>query len=168
VFWSSASEMPYPIPVRALLFEKSFGPADPLYRRPAVGCYASRLRDQLKHALDEAAAASGGRPATVSQTVDATETFARAAIRKLAGDEQFQAGVRAGRGVKWGALQHKLADFLPGTFGQDHQDRSDWVYQHGLVKRALDEILGENGWRSVTREGSQWVVATPGPHLPDR
>jgi len=161
VFWSSVSETPYPIPVRALLFEKSFGPADPLYHRPALGCYASGLRSLLKNTLDEAVAASGGQPATVSQTVDATETFARAAIRKLAQDEQFQAGVRASRGIKWGFVQHRLADYLPGTFGQDHQERSDWVYQRGLVKRALDEILGENGWRSATRDGSQWVIATP-------
>jgi uncharacterized protein len=168
VFWSSVSETPYPIPVRALLFEESYVPADPLYRRPAVDCYASRLKSQLKAALDEAAAGSGGEPVTLSQTVDATETFARAAIRKLAQDEQFLAGLRAGRAVKWGFVQHKLAGYLPGTLGQDHQERFDWVYQHGLVKRALDEIFGENGWRSWTRDGSQWVLATSqaGPQVP--
>ena len=156
VFWSSASDTPYPIPVRALLFEQSFGPADPLYQRPAADCYASRLRSRLKNDLDEAAATAGGGPA-----VDATETFASAAIRRLARDEQFQAAVRAGRGVRWGAVQHKLADCLPGTFGEDHQDRSDWVFQHGLVKRALNEILGEGGWNSASHDGSQWVTATP-------
>ena len=92
--------------------------------------------------------------------MDATETFKTAAIRKLARDEQFQAGVRADRGIKWGFVQHKLAGYLPGTFGQDEKERSDWVYRHGLVKRALSEILGENGWRSTTRDGSQWVIAT--------
>jgi hypothetical protein len=160
LFWSSASETPYPIPVRALLFEKSFQPADPLYDRPAVDCYAARLKHRLKNALDEAVAASGGQPVTVNQAVDATETFKTAAIRKLARDEQFQAGVRADRGIKWGFVQHILAGYLPGTFGQDEKERSDWVYRHGLVKRALSEILGENGWRSTTRDGSQWVIAT--------
>jgi len=61
------------------------------------------------------------------------------------------------------ALKHSsdvLVGYLPGTFGQDEQERSDWVYRHGLVKRALNEILGENGWRSATRDGSQWVIAT--------
>ena len=57
-------------------------------------------------------------------------------------------------------MQHKLASFLPGTFGLNERDRSDWVYQHGLVKRALDEIFGDHGWRSATRDGSQWVTAT--------
>jgi hypothetical protein len=160
VFWSSASQTPYPIPVRALLFEKSFEPADPLYDRPEVDCYASRLRRRLKDALDEAVAASGGPPVTVTQAVDATETFKTAAIRRLARDKQFQAGVRADRGIKWGFVQHKLASYLPGPFGRDDQERSDWVYRHGLVKRALNETLGENGWRSATRDGSQWVIAT--------
>ncbi len=92
--------------------------------------------------------------------MDAAETFARAAIRRLARDEQFQAAVRASRGVRWGFVQHKLAECLPGTFGQDHQERFDWVHQHGLVKRALNEMLGHDGWRSGTRDGSQWILAT--------
>ena len=167
VFWSSASETPYPIPVRALLFESSFQPVDPLYDRPAADCYASRLRRRLKNALDEAVAAPGGQLVTANQAVDATETFKIAAIRQLARDEQFQAGVRADRGIKWGFVQHKLASYLPGTFGQDEKERSDWVYRHGLVKRALGEILGENGWRSATRDGSQWVIATSQARSPD-
>jgi hypothetical protein len=28
------------------------------------------------------------------------------------------------------------------------------------VKRALNDILGENGWRSDTQAGSQWIFAT--------
>jgi hypothetical protein len=104
--------------------------------------------------------ASGGNPVTVNKTVDATETFKYAAIRQLARDGQFQAGVRSNRGIKWGFVQHKMADYLPETFGQAHEERSDWVYRHGLVKRALNEILGENGWTSGVRDGAQWVVAT--------
>ena len=96
VFWSSASQTPYPIPVRALLFEQSFQPADPLYDRPAVDCYASRLRRRLKNALDEAVAASGGQPVTANQAVDATETFKTAAIRQ-AGPRRAVPGWRPGR-----------------------------------------------------------------------
>jgi len=62
VFWSSVSDTPYPIPVRALLFEKSFEPLDPLYVRPAADCYASRLRSRLRSALDEAVAAQAASP----------------------------------------------------------------------------------------------------------
>lgn len=70
-------------------------------------------------------------------------------------------------GIKWGLVQHKLADYLPETFSPDHQERFEWVHQHRLVKRALNEILGDDGWRSGTRDGSQRIVATtaagPGP-----
>jgi uncharacterized protein len=160
VFWSSVSDTPYPIPTRALLFEKSFAPADPFYNRPGVDCYASRLKSQLASALDEAVVASGGNAVTVNKTVDTTETFKYAAIRQLAQDDQFQNSVRSDRGIKWGFVQHKLARYLPAIVGQDQEDRFDWVYQHGLVKHALNEILGEGGWRSDPRDGSQWITAT--------
>jgi hypothetical protein len=160
VFWSSVSETPYPIPIRALLFEKAFEPADPLYNRPGVHCYASSLKTKLDNALDKAVAASGGSPVTANKTVDATETFKFAVIRQLAQDNRFQAAVRSDRGIKWGYVQHLLADHLPETFGQEHEERSEWVYRQGLVKRALNDILGENGWRSDTQAGSQWIFAT--------
>jgi len=81
-------------------------------------------------------------------------------IRKLAQDPRFQDAARGDRGIKWGFVQHLLADNLPATFGQGHEERSEWVYRHGLVRQALDEILGGNGWRADTRAGSQWVFAT--------
>ena len=160
VFWSSVSDTPYPIPIRASLFEKSFALADPHYRRPKVECYASRLKSQLQTTLQEAVMASGGHAVTVGHTVDATETFKHAAFRQLAHDAGFQAAVRTDRGIKWGYVQHKLADYLPGTFGQEHEERFQWVYQRGLLKQALNEILGESGWRCEMRDGSQWVFAT--------
>jgi uncharacterized protein len=149
-----------PGPTRALLFEKTFTPADPHYSRPRADCYASGLKGELDNALSAAAAASGGTPVRVNKTVDATETFKFAAIRRLAEDSRFQAHVRSERGIKWGRIQHLLADHLPETFGQQHDDRSSWVFRQGLVKRALDEILGGGGWRSESRDGSQWIVAT--------
>jgi uncharacterized protein len=160
VFWSSASQTPYPIPTRALLFQQSFEPADPLYDRPAVDCYASGLKSQLDDALDEAVEASGGKPVTVNKAVDASETFKYAAISRLARDEGFQHGVRSERGIKWGFVQHKLARYLPEIVGRDETERFDWVYTHGLVQQALNEILGENGWRSGPRDGSAWITAT--------
>jgi hypothetical protein len=66
-----------------------------------------------------------------------------------------------------GQVARSRRGYLPGTFGQDERERSDWVYQHGLVKRALNEILGENGWRSAMRDGSQWVIATSQVTHPD-
>ena len=140
VFWSSVSETPYPIPTRALLFEKAFEPADPLYDRPGVDCYASGLKSQLASALDEAVAASGGTRVTLNKTVDATQTFKYAAIRKLAQDARFQDAVRSDRGIKWGFVQHLLADNLPGTFGQGHEER----FELGLPPRARQARPGRD------------------------
>jgi hypothetical protein len=167
VFWSSAGATPYPIPIRALSFEASFSPADPAYERPAITPYAAGLKSRLGSALDEAVAASGGNPVTVSNTVDATETFKYAAIRQLAQDERFQTGVRSDRGIKWGRVQHMLADYLPDTFGQDHDERSQWVYDQGLVKPALNAILGVRGWDTETRDRARWIIATSSVNPPD-
>ncbi len=167
IFWSSSGATPYPIPVRALSFEASFSQADPRYDRPAIDCYASRLKSQLTAALDEAVAASGGKPVTVGETVDATETFKYAAIRKLAGDSNFQSQVRSDRGIPWAGVQSKLADYLSETIGQDREERIQWVRSQGLVRHALNEILGERGWGSEPREARtglprpvQWIIAT--------
>ena len=167
IFWSSSGTTPYPIPLRALLFEASFSQADPQYNRPPIDCYASGLRSQLTGALNEAVAASGGKPVTVAETVDATETFKYAAIRKLAQDAEFQDRVRSDEGIPWGGVQSKLADYLSEAISQDHDERFQWVYEQGLVKHALDEILGETGWRSEPREAKRgrprpvkWITAT--------
>jgi len=167
IFWSSSGTTPYPIPLRALLFEASFCPADPQYDRPAIDCYASGLRSQLTGALNEAVLASGGKPVTVAETVDATETYKFAAIRKLAQDTSFQDEVRSANGTPWGAVQAKLADCLSEAISQDRDERRQWVHEQGLVKHALDEILGEGGWRSETRDARtppprpvKWIVAT--------
>jgi hypothetical protein len=78
----------------------------------------------------------------------------------IAHDAGFQTAVRTTRGIKWGYGQHKLADYLSGTFGREHEERVQRVYRHGLLKQALNEILGENGWRCEMRDGSQWILAT--------
>lgn len=51
--------------------------------------------------------------AAVASTEDATETDKLAAIRRLALDSVFQEQVRSDQGIPWGAVQSKLADYLP-------------------------------------------------------
>ena len=168
VFWSSAGETPYPVPIRALLFEAAYRPLDPQYDRPGVNCYASQLRNQLRGALSDAVAVVGGRPATVAGTEDATETYTYAAIRKLADDPDFQEQVRS-RGVPWRRVQVVLAGHLPEILGRTVEQREDWVVGQSLVKRALTDILGpeEEGWRTERRERKggggkpvTWIIAT--------
>lgn len=163
IFWSSAGETPYPIPIRALLFESTYQAVDGAYDRPVVNNYAARLRAELERTLQEAVALSGGQPATVARTVDANETIVRAAVHTLASDERFQEQVRSSRGIAWGAVQQMLADALPSTFS----DPKQWVYEQGLVARALNEILGRAGWATDKRQGAtdpqkvvSWITAT--------
>lgn len=166
VFWSSVGDTPYPIPIRALLFERAYQPLDPQYDQASIDCYASRLRRRLTGSLEAAVEAVGGTAVTVAGTEDATETYKLAAIRALAQDDDFQSSVRR-RGIAWGIVQKKLADFLPSEWG----DSFHWVNEQGLVKRALDEILGAEGWRTESRSRSgggtrRWVIATTNAREP--
>lgn len=162
VFWSSSGETPYPIPIRALLFEAAYQPLDPQYDRESVDCYASQLKRELTGALVAAVEAAGGMPVMVAGTQDANETYKLAAIRRLAQDDDFQDSVR-GRGIPWGGVQKKLASYLPDEWGNTFQ----WVGDQNLVRRALIDILGEKGkaWVTETRTSSmgkprQWITAT--------
>ena len=47
VFWSSASQRSYPVPVRIRNFEASLTRADPDYTRPAAATYAQQLRHEV-------------------------------------------------------------------------------------------------------------------------
>lgn len=161
IFWSSSGDAPYPIPIRALLFQQAYQPLDPHYNRTGVDCYASKLGDRLTGSLKAAVEAVGGTAVTVAGTEDATETYKLAAIRNLALDDDFQDSVR-GSGIWWGVVQKKLSSFFPSDWG----DSFNWVSDQHLVKRALDEILGLEGWKSESRESPSrgWrkiVIATP-------
>jgi hypothetical protein len=161
VFWSSSGATPYPIPFRAFLFEATYEPLDPRYNQPGIECYASTLRGRLADALDAAVEAVGGRPVTIGGTEDATETIKLAAISQLAQDSEFQEEVRSDQGIRWGAVQRMLADYLPATIS----DRFEWVRDQGLVLRALNEILGNGGWASSSRPFEQggtrkWITVT--------
>lgn len=169
VFWSSSGDQPYPIPIRALLFEAAYEPLDPRYNRPSLDCYAAGLRGQLTGALDAAVEAAGGNAVVIAGTADASETFKVAAIRNLAADPEFQEQVRSKRGIAWGHVQSKLANYISETQGQTPQQAGEWVFSQGLVKRALTDILGPEGhaWNTESRDPSgssrprKWILATP-------
>lgn len=54
VFWSSVSGTPYPVPIRALSFERMYRVRDPDYRGGAVSTFASQLRGRFEATLAEA------------------------------------------------------------------------------------------------------------------
>jgi uncharacterized protein len=170
VFWSSAGDTQYPIPLRALLFEEAYKPLDPQYGKPGIDCYAAQLRSQLRGALKKAVQAAGGRAATVGETEDANETFKLAAIQGLVNDAEFQRRIRDPRGITWKGVQVILARYLPDTFGASEGQREDWVVSQNLVRQALNDVLGpqQHAWRTESRlrkdssgKTTTWVVTIP-------
>ncbi|NAS21607.1 DUF87 domain-containing protein [Herbidospora sp. NEAU-GS84] len=166
IFWSSAGITPYPIPIRAMLFESMVKLADPNYDRDGLDCYASRLRRELQQAVHDAVEAVGGTGVTVANRLDTMETFAYAAIRRLAENAEFQDRVRTDRGFPWGAIMEILAAALPTTLGED---RKDYIRRQRLDQRALVEILGPQdvAWIAEKRPRANnpkvqttWVRAT--------
>lgn len=65
VFWSSAAAQPYPISMRAFLFEEIYKPLDPNYDRAPADTYARKLRERFDGV---AAAAVKAASAAVSLT----------------------------------------------------------------------------------------------------
>jgi hypothetical protein len=169
VFWSSAGDTQYPIPLRALLFEEAYQPLDLHYEKPSIDCYAAQLRGQLRGALKKAVLAAGGRPVTVAGIADVSETYKAAAISRLAQDNEFQQRVRSFKGLTWKGVQVLLAQHLSVIVSRPEEWCEEWVRSQNLTKQALVELLGpeETGWRTDQRpraSGSgvvSWVVALP-------
>jgi hypothetical protein len=169
VFWSSAGDTQYPIPLRALLFEEAYKPLDPQYDKPSIDCYAAQLRSQLRGALKKAVQAAGGRPVTVAGIADVSETYKAAAISQLAQDDEFQQRVRTERGIPWKGVQVSLAQHLSPILGKSKEQCEEWVRSQSLTRQALVEILGpeHTGWHTEPRprasgQGTaRWVIALP-------
>ncbi|WP_459803342.1 ATP-binding protein [Herbidospora sp. RD11066] len=166
IFWSSAGITPYPIPIRAMLFENMVKLADPGYNRAGENCYASLLRKRLRQAVRDAVKATGGVGATVADQLDITEIFAREAIQQLADNADFQERVRSDWGYPWGGITQILEDALAGKVSGD---RRVWIRQQRLDQRALLEILGpeDQAWVAERRPKAgdpramtTWVKAT--------
>ncbi|ASU82944.1 DUF87 domain-containing protein [Nocardiopsis gilva YIM 90087] len=171
IFWSSAGERPYPIPLRVLSFEAAHQVADPDYARPAVNVYATRLRVHLEEELNASIAKAGAavpsgaddelEPRTSPTVgsardvpVDAVETHIRAAIQGLSRRDDFQRDLRK-HSIPWGGIGQMVAEELPSSLSDD---LPTWVHEHKLVKRALTEILGEENeaWSSHARPSKSY------------
>jgi uncharacterized protein DUF87 len=181
VFWSSAGATPYPISMRALSFEKTYGLADPSYSKRAVDNYASQLRGRFAQTLQEAgiALAPTGDAETVADHgetepqppmdefedtsrgggvaapgVDVLAALEAKAIDALEADVDLVARLRD-TGLAWGTVKAKLLAAIPETL----DDRDGVAYN--LVPKALTRILGPQGtaWHSFKHpeRGTTWV-----------
>ncbi len=175
VFWSSAGGRPYPVPVRALSFEHSTELQDKTYSKPAVDCYASRLRTEFAKTLEAAEAA---RPVAAEQVakaqpesaedgesvdetpVDAMELYRQQALAAVVKDDAFLRKLRSEKGLPWKGVSVALEEKLPTQL----QDRGQIAYD--LVRPVLDAVFGAGRWESykqAKKDGSgnqvTWVRA---------
>ncbi|MGE0543889.1 MAG: ATP-binding protein [Dehalococcoidia bacterium] len=179
VFWSSVGGKPYPVPIRALSFEKMYRVADPQYSRPAAATFASELRERLKvtvrpaqHAVpvghdgrQSAFESSTGRNGSSADTqdeseesVDILDTLEQQMVEELEGNPDLLKRIE-GDGVAWGSLKAFFLEVLPASL----DDRDYMAYQ--LVRMVLTRKYGHQGqdWVSFkSPQGSTWVRATKG------
>ena len=146
VFWSSSGGRPYPIPLRALLFNDAHPCRDPDYSGAPLDNYASQLLGRFESALRQAAEDAGGT-ASVGDRVDVSHTLKAAAIARLRAVPDFEIKMRSERGMPWGEVQSLLAEAAPDTV----PDKRQWAYN--LVSEALSAIFGaqDRGWTTERR-----------------
>ncbi len=163
VFWSSVGGKPYPVSIRALLFEQMVAPIDLEYAKSAAPTFARTLKDRFDSELRGAeSAVANQQPATNASSpgsfeltaeseetpTDVLGTFEARAINALRDDTALRARLQ-GDGVPWGELKGFLADQLPPTL----DDRDKIAYQ--LVAKAMADIFGRQGetWHTEKRPG---------------
>ena len=155
VFWSSAGNTIYPIPLRVLSFEKMYSVQDPTYDREVVSTYAGELRgrfgrggititkiggvrEQVPLPVTEESEASAG------EHEDVLKLNREAAIQALSNDPDFWDSVNS-HGIPWGVVVGKLSDALPDTM----DDRQ--TYAHTLIPEAMNKLLGPDAWETKRR-----------------
>jgi DNA helicase HerA-like ATPase len=165
VYWSSAGEKSYPIPIRVLSFEHAVKARDPDYKLPAANTYARRLRQRFEDALStsrDVASPSGDGAAPVDDGVpmplfhevaaddgtteedrpeDALETYISAAINTLTKDKVLLERIRK-TGIPWMGLQSALIDALPKIIEESERGR----IAYANVPRAMDQLIGAGKW----------------------
>jgi hypothetical protein len=169
VFWSSVGGKPYPVSIRALLFEQMVPVADPSYSKPAAATFAVSLKTQFESELRQAStevAASADKPAESGphleltpekdeQATDVLRTFEDRAINALRADASIVSRIRD-EGVPWGELKGFLAERLPETL----DDRDRIAYQ--LVAKAMTEIFGKQNetWHTEKKPNKKGSLIT--------
>ncbi len=174
IYWSSAGGKSYPISTRILSFENLYTARDPKYDMPAGKTYAIQLQQRFEKELSqimdgliiiepssEIGATNGISDGEINEKKDTLRIYFSSAIQKLKNQVDFIQKMQAG-GLPWRGVQAKLEALLPDTM----QDREKQAFN--LVKLALDEIYGKNGWKTERRPSKSkpggfttWVVIKP-------
>lgn len=156
VFWSSAGETIYPIPLRALSFEKLYKTYDSRYDLPPVDTYASALKGKYtvlpdftksQDLIDEDLDFFDENAPNRSDSIDPFKAIQDSAIQALVNDsalvEEFEAG------IPYGKVKGLIKDQLPAHM----DDRDNIAYR--LVPKASDAIAGGG-------QGTHWETVRKG------
>jgi hypothetical protein len=161
VFWSSVGGKPYPVPFRALSFEDTYKARDPTYSSEAVVTFATELRREMAHLIEQVRASIDQSRGTTHLETTAQrsndlfgemaddeppdlEVYYRQLARQAVEQDVELMGKLKGDGAAWGRVKSVIAGALPETL--DGRDQK--AYQ--LVVPTLDALLGPQGkgWHS--------------------
>jgi len=154
VFWSSVGGKPYPVSLRALLFEKMFSMRDPDYNQP-VGCtYAQKLHDTFPRMrrveptsrtpnADSTDALSSAN-VDESDSVDVMANIEQQAVEKLRANTELKGKIESSEGAAWGSIKAFFLEHLPPHL----DDRDQLAFR--LVKKSMDDIYSQD-WETYRR-----------------
>ena len=158
IFWSSAGNTIYPIPLKVLSFEDMYNSLDPQYGRGSIVTYATQLKNRFDVMMSQAAPTMGSGRGRVEEEIsdyphdsdlsregtDILKLNKKRAIETLKADQEFWDSIEK-RGIPWGVVLGKLASALPETM----DDRENYAYQ--FVPVAMNQLLGEDCWDTEKR-----------------
>ncbi|GAW94364.1 ATP-binding protein [Calderihabitans maritimus] len=178
IFWSSAGGKSYPIPFRALSFEKIYKTLDPDYQLPAVNTYANQLRIKFNNAANVSrktvpVSLTDGSDSLekssyenteeeIDQPEDILDKYISYAIEELRNNTDLIERIKT-RGVPWKGVLKALSESLPDIL----DDRDNIA--HSIVRQAMDEIFGEGLWGTEKRERKSgpgyttWIIEKKPP-----
>ena len=140
VFWSSVAGKPYPVSMRAMLFEKYYSPLDPSYAKDATGTFAHELKQRSDNVSKQArpeseCEVSAGDP-DQPQPIDIEEYCRSCALTAVRSSTHIQTEIQKRSGIKWFDIQLRIAGSLPDTL-EDKKQKA-----HQLLPITLDGVFG--------------------------
>lgn len=162
IFWSSVGGKPYPVSIRALLFEDQYQAADPTYARPAVPTFATQLQRGITDLFDQARAGQNSVPLEPdidpaepddSQGPD-LETYYRQCAAVAIGEAPAVMAKLNGEGAAWGYLTKVIEEALPDSL--DNRNRK----AYDLVRPTVEQLFGSQsvGWHTFKHSSGKTIV----------
>jgi len=152
IFWSSASQRPFPVAIRVLSFEKLYSRRDENYNLPAVQTFAGQLKAEFEQTIQQITSelakpdSEEDGAEVVAEPVDTMKAYKANAINKLRQNTEAMRWLNSERGRLWGVIIGDLKENLP-----DHLDDLDRV-AYSLVREALDTIFGPDNWETFKND----------------